>query len=166
MEINADAPVVTRDEIFTHAPIETIWDIQTDVAAWPSWQPEVEDVRIDEPLSVGSTFRWSTSGLDITSTVEEINPPRRVVWGGPAGGIVGIHVWDLTEYEDGVLVRTEESWEGEQVRAQVDMLQEALDESLRDWLTNLKREAEAHRTENRTIPVRFYGLPEQSTGER
>lgn len=142
MEINPAAPVITRDEILVHAPIETVWGIQTDVAAWPSWQPDVDDVRVDGPLSVGSTFRWQTSGLDITSTVEEIDAPRRVVWGGHAGGIVAVHVWNLTAREDGVLVRTEESWEGEPVRAQAEMLQEALDGSLRAWLENLKRAAE------------------------
>ena len=36
MDINTAAPVITRDEIFIQAPIETIWDIQTDVAPRPS----------------------------------------------------------------------------------------------------------------------------------
>ena len=142
MEINNGAPVVTRDEILIHAPIETVWGIQTDVAAWPSWQPDVDDVRVDGPLDVGSTFRWQTSGLDITSTVGEIDAPHRVVWGGPARGIVAVHVWTLTEREDGVLVHTEGSWEVEQVRTQAEVLQPAFDESLHDWLENLKRESE------------------------
>ena len=34
MDINEDAPVITRDEIFIEAPIETIWEIQTNVADW------------------------------------------------------------------------------------------------------------------------------------
>jgi hypothetical protein len=34
MDINTDAPVITRDEILIAAPIQTIWDIQTDVADW------------------------------------------------------------------------------------------------------------------------------------
>jgi uncharacterized protein YndB with AHSA1/START domain len=36
MDINTDAPVITRDEILISTPIQTIWDIQTDVAGWPS----------------------------------------------------------------------------------------------------------------------------------
>lgn len=142
MEINADAPVVTRDEIVVHAPIETVWGIQTNVAAWPSWQPDIDGVQVGGPLSVGSSFRWQTFGLDITSTVEEIDAPHRIVWGGPAGGIVGVHVWELTSREDGVLVHTEESWDGEEVSAQAETLQGALDGSLRGWLENLKRAAE------------------------
>lgn len=142
MDINTAAPVITRDEILIQAPIETIWEIQTDVAAWPSWQPEVDGAQIDGPLAVGAVFRWQTAGLDITSTVEEIDPPHRIVWGGPAQGIVAVHVWTLQPQEDGVLVRTAESWEGEPVHAQVETLQGALDGSLRNWLENLKRTAE------------------------
>lgn len=33
MEIDSDAPVITRDEILISAPIQTIWNIQTDVSA-------------------------------------------------------------------------------------------------------------------------------------
>ena len=36
MDINEDAPVITRDEIVVRAPIETIWEIQTNVDGWPS----------------------------------------------------------------------------------------------------------------------------------
>lgn len=142
VSINTAAPVVTRDEILINAPIQTIWDIQTDVTGWPAWQPDVDGAEADGPLEVGSVFRWQTAGLDITSTVREIDAPRRIAWGGPAQGIVAVHVWTLDAREDGVLVHTEESWEGEPVLAQVEMLQAALDGSLREWLQNLKRAAE------------------------
>jgi hypothetical protein len=65
MDIDADAPVITRDEILSYAPIDTIWRIQTDVAGWPSWQPDVDGAQVDGPLSVGAVFHWQTSGLDI-----------------------------------------------------------------------------------------------------
>lgn len=87
-------------------------------------------------------FRWQTAGLDITSTVEEVDAPRRIVWGGPAQGIVAVHVWTLDEQDGAVLVRTAESWEGDAVAAQPEALQAALDGSLRAWLENLKRAAE------------------------
>jgi Polyketide cyclase / dehydrase and lipid transport len=142
MEINTAAPVITRDEILIRAPIATIWGIQTDVNAWPSWQPDVDRAQADGPLAVGSVFGWQTAGLDITSTVQEVDAPYGIVWGGTAQGIVAVHVWVFGQQPDGVLVRTEESWEGEPVSAQVDTLQRALDASLRNWLENLRRAAE------------------------
>jgi hypothetical protein len=117
MDINTDAPVITRDEIHISA------DIQTNVTDWPSWQPDVDGAESDGPLTVGSVFRWQTAGLDITSTVEEVDPPRRIVWGGPAQGIIAVHVWTFDERGDGVLVRTAESWEGDAVTAQPETLQ-------------------------------------------
>jgi uncharacterized protein YndB with AHSA1/START domain len=142
MDINTAAPVITRDEILIDAPIDRIWDIQTDVDQWPSWQPDVDGAQAAGPLTVGSVFRWQTAGLDITSTVEEVDAPHRIVWGGPAQGIVAVHVWTLDPQDDGVLVRTAESWDGEPVNAQTEALQGALDASLRRWLENLKRAAE------------------------
>jgi uncharacterized protein YndB with AHSA1/START domain len=142
MDINSAAPVITRDEILIRAPIETIWDIQTNIEEWPSWQQDVDGAELAGPLAVGSVFRWQTAGLDITSTVEELDAPHRIVWGGPAQGIVAVHVWTFDPQDDGVLVHTEESWEGEPVVAQTEALQSALDGSLRSWLENLKRTAE------------------------
>ncbi len=142
MEINTEAPVVTRDQVLIEAPIDRIWAIQTNVSAWPSWQPDIDAAEAEGPLAVGSVFRWQTANLDITSTVEEIEAPRRIVWGGPAQGIVAVHVWTFEPQDDGVWVRTEESWEGDPVDAQVETLQAALDASLRTWLGNLKKQSE------------------------
>ena len=64
------------------------------------------------------------------------------MWGGAAGGIVAVHAWTLEEQDDGVLVRTEESWEGAPVSANPEAMRSALDASLRAWLENLRRAAE------------------------
>ncbi|MEU7410011.1 SRPBCC family protein [Streptomyces sp. NPDC042638] len=145
VQIDQTAPVITRENILIHAPLRTIWKIQTDVEKWPAWQPGVERVVKDTPgcLRPGSVFRWSTEGLDITSTVKQVRPGKRLVWGGPAQGITAVHVWTFTPTRDGVLVHTEESWTGEPVVANQAVLQAALDKSLHDWVDNLRHEAEA-----------------------
>ncbi|MEV0530928.1 SRPBCC family protein [Kitasatospora sp. NPDC050463] len=147
VRIDERAPVITRTGILIHAPLHTIWKIQTDLENWPTWQPNVESMAKDTPgrLRPGSVFRWSTEGLDITSTVKQVDPGRRLVWGGPAQGITAVHVWTFTPTPDGVLVHTEESWTGEPVTANQAVLQAALDNSLHHWVTNLKHEAEATR---------------------
>src|SRR5262249_37217362 len=137
-----DAPVISREEILIEAPIETAWEIQTNIDEWPKWQSEVTSAHADGPLDVGSAFRWQTAGLDITSTVEEIDAPRRIAWRGSAQRIVAVHVWTFEPWNEGVLVQTAESWAGDAVTANVETLQGALDASLRAWLENLKRAAE------------------------
>ncbi|GAA3044475.1 SRPBCC family protein [Streptomyces roseofulvus] len=143
--IDETAPVITRDAIVIHAPASRVWHIQTDVEGWPAWQPGVSSVakKTKGALRPGSSWVWSTEGLEnITSTVEQVERGRRIVWGGPAAGITAVHVWTFEPTEDGVIVRTEESWTGEPVDANAEYLQEALDASLDHWLHNLKHRAE------------------------
>ena len=57
---------------------------------------------------------------------------------------MALHLWTMMPREqDRVLVHTEESWDGDPVRAQPKEMQQALDSSLRGWLQSLKHEAEA-----------------------
>jgi uncharacterized protein YndB with AHSA1/START domain len=143
--VDASAPVISREDIVIDAPLSRVWRIQTDVENWPAWQPGVSSSVKQTPgaLRPGSSWVWSTEGLEgITSTVKEVRPERRIVWGGPAQGITAVHVWTFTRAEDGVHVHTEESWTGDPVTADAAYLQEALDASLRHWLLNLKETAE------------------------
>ena len=141
--IDAGAPVVSRHEVLVAAPLATVWRLHTDVAGWPAWNTGIDATQPDGALAPGSSFRWQTGGLDITSTVTEVEEPHRTVWGGPAHGITGVHVWTFTDTGAGVLVRTEESWDGDVVRAAAPTLQVALDSSLIGWLSDLQRTAEA-----------------------
>ncbi|WP_240809202.1 SRPBCC family protein [Microbispora catharanthi] len=109
--------------------------------AWPSWNPGVSSARLRGDLAVGATFDWQTHGLVIASTVAELVPGRRVVWGGPAHGIEGVHVWTFEEIDGGVLVRTRESWAGPPVEADPEGMRAALEGSLRSWLAALTQTA-------------------------
>ncbi|MFI0166399.1 SRPBCC family protein [Streptomyces sp. NPDC017095] len=154
--IDETAPVITRDDIVIAAPLNRVWHIQTDVENWPAWQPGVSSSvkRTPGPLRPGSSWVWSTEGLEnITSTVKQVEPRRRIVWGGPAQGITAVHVWTFTQAGDGVHVHTEESWTGEPVTADTAYLQAALDASLDGWLHHLKQRAEQQpRPESDTRP--------------
>ncbi|MFE6025970.1 SRPBCC family protein [Streptomyces niveus] len=142
-----------------HAPLSTIWKLQTDVERWPSWQPPVSTIeRLDHgPLRQGSSFHWTTpippnpetsaSSLDITSTVKQLKYGACIRWTGPAIGeglrIDGVHVWNFTKVRGGVRVTTEETHTGPQVEANVPAATEILSQGLKSWLTDLKTTAEA-----------------------
>lgn len=140
--IDETAPVIVRLSTVIDAPLARVWELHTDVAAWPAWNPDVDRTEVDGPLAPGSTFRWLTHGLDISSTVLELVPGQRIVWGGPAAGITGVHVWTFEKTGDRVTVRTEESWSGDPVHAAADDLRKALHDSLTSWLVRLKDHAE------------------------
>jgi uncharacterized protein YndB with AHSA1/START domain len=151
--IDESATVVVRREIRIEAPVDLVWRLHTDVADWPAWQTDVDAVQADGPLVPGSSFRWSTHGLEVTSTVYAVDAPRRILWGGPAQGITGIHEWTFTPDGDATIVRTAESWEGDPVRADAENLHAALDASLGSWLELLRTKAES-RAAKRATKVR------------
>ncbi|WP_053667225.1 SRPBCC family protein [Streptomyces sp. MMG1121] len=140
--IDETAPVVVRLSTVIDAPLTTVWDVHTDIAAWPTWNTDVDQAALDGPLGVGGSFHWRTHGMEITSTVHELVPRERIVWGGPADGITGMHVWTFEQSGRHVTVRTEESWSGAPVEAAADHLGKALHESLENWLSKLKARAE------------------------
>ncbi|MFF2958720.1 SRPBCC family protein [Streptomyces sp. NPDC057963] len=157
--VDPDARVRHRTETVIHAPLTSIWKLQTDVERWPSWQAPVETAeRLDQgPLRQGSAFRWTTpvppnpatpaTSLDITSTVQQLEHNSCIRWTGPAVGeglrIDGVHVWTFTRTGDGVRVRTEETHTGDQVDADVPAATEILAKGLEAWLRDLKTTAEA-----------------------
>ncbi|MEV6423915.1 SRPBCC family protein [Streptomyces sp. NPDC051662] len=157
--VDPHALVRSRTETVIHAPLSTIWKLQTDVERWPTWQAPVETVeRLDHgPLRKGSAFRWTTpippnpatpaTSLEITSTVKQLKHNSCLRWSGPAIGeglrIDGVHVWNFTKVKGGVLVRTEETHTGDQVEADVPTATKILGDGLKGWMADLKTAAEA-----------------------
>ncbi|MEV0299234.1 SRPBCC family protein [Nocardia sp. NPDC050710] len=157
--IDPAAPIHYRTEALIKAPLDTIWNLQADVERWPSWQKAVTSMkRLDSgPLQADSQFRWTTPApatattpattLTITSTVHQLEPGRCIRWSGPAVGDGmaidgGIHVWTFTPMDGGVLVRTEENWNGAQVEADVPTSTYFLGAGLEAWLADLRTAAE------------------------
>ena len=144
-QIDQHAPVIARQDILVNAPLERLWDIHTTVRGWRAWQSEITTLQSSaERLAAGVTFDWSTSGIDIHTTVYRVNEAsHETLWGGPAQGITAIHRWRFTAEVGGTRVRTEESWDGEAIRQDVPSMQRALDASLVAWLERLKARAES-----------------------
>ncbi|MEV5148212.1 SRPBCC family protein [Streptomyces sp. NPDC052727] len=140
--IDQDAPVIVRLSTVIDAPVERVWALHTDVDSWAEWNADVDQAVLNGPLLPGNSFHWKTHGLDITSTIREIVPGERIVWGGPANGIEGVHVWTFEQSGGQVTVSTEESWSGAVVEAAAAELGQALHDSLTAWLAALKQRAE------------------------
>ncbi|PSJ30610.1 polyketide cyclase /reductase [Streptosporangium nondiastaticum] len=157
--VDPDALVHYRTETVIHAPLRTIWKLQTDVEHWPTWQGAVTAAdRLDQgPFRKGSAFRWTmpippnptapATSLEITSTVEQLKRHSCIRWTGPAVAagvhIDGVHVWNFTKVKGGVRVSTEETHTGAQVEADVPTATRTLGEGLEAWLHGLKSAAES-----------------------
>ncbi|HMF84056.1 MAG TPA: SRPBCC family protein [Acidimicrobiia bacterium] len=142
--IDGDAPVLARHGIDIRAPLDTVWQLHTDVNAWPTWQTDITAAHLDGAFEPGGSFAWTSSGLSVTSTIYDVAPDRsRTLWGGTAEGITGIHEWTFRDMTQGVIVGTSESFAGEPVDRDPSPMQSILDESLVSWLLRLKAKAEA-----------------------
>ncbi|GAA1134366.1 MULTISPECIES: SRPBCC family protein [Streptomyces violaceusniger group] len=140
--IDEYAPIVAGHTIRIAAPLERVWQLHTRIGSWPDWQPAITEARLDGPIAPGTTFHWLTAGMSINSTIYAVDAPHRILWGGLAHGITGLHEWTFTEDGDVVVVRTRESWAGTPVDADRDNLAAVLDDSLSAWLDALKKTAE------------------------
>ena len=78
MNVDRNAPLVARREIVIDAPLEVVWKLQTDFQAWPEWQGNVVAVVMEGDLVPGTVFRWKANGVKIVSTLQEVEPMRRI----------------------------------------------------------------------------------------
>ena len=141
-EINQHAPVVGSSEIEIAAALEVAWNVLTAIGRWPSWNPAVKSVSFEEGIDEGSEFSWKAGPGTITSTIQDVDPLRRIVWTGTTFGIKAIHVHTFEPREGGTLVRTEESYDGLVARILHGRLQKVLDNTLENELQHLKAESE------------------------
>lgn len=142
MEINKSAPAVATHELLINAPAQKVWNLVAEIDLWPSWNQAVKSAKLNGAFEVGTTFNWKSGGISISSTLQEIQPTKKIVWTGKAIGTRAIHVWSLQPTSTGVLVCTSESFEGWLVSLMRKAMQKTLDESLVAWLNELKRRAE------------------------
>jgi Polyketide cyclase / dehydrase and lipid transport len=63
MQIEQNAPLSGRQEMFLAAPLERVWNLQTDINNWSRWQPDVSAAQLEGALEVGTIFKWKASGL-------------------------------------------------------------------------------------------------------
>jgi hypothetical protein len=75
----------------------------------------------------------------------------RVLSGGTAGGITGIHEWLFAETPGGVRVSTTESFSGDPVNADQEAMQNMLDSSLVAWLAHMKAKPRLGRPDARRL---------------
>lgn len=86
------------------APVSRVWQLTTDVEAWPSFTPTMTKVdRLEDGmLAVGSRARIEQPGQSPRVwTVTELEPERRFAWATRALGVSMIATHDLAPTENG-----------------------------------------------------------------
>jgi len=142
MNIDLTAPLTAHKEITIDAPLARVWKIQTDIENWPEWQPGVTSAKLEGELAVGTVFRWKAAGLNITSTIQVLEPQRQIGWTGNSLGMRAVHMWRFEPQGDSTHVITEESLSGWLARLLRLFSPEFLDNSMERSLQVLKKHVE------------------------
>ena len=93
-------------------PIEAVWAALIDAARWPDFYANARNVRVDGLLREGLTFRWTTLGVPVTTTITVCEPPHRLTWRGDTWYGRGCHTWIFEPTDAGCHLVTEEVQRG------------------------------------------------------
>lgn len=108
-------PVHVVNALEMSASPADVWDQLIAVADWPTWYPNLSNVRIQDgsrKLSQGADFTWNADGVDIASTVKEFVPHERLAWDARGTGLHAYHAWLITPTPNGCCVLSEETHRG------------------------------------------------------
>jgi hypothetical protein len=140
--IQESAPVKAAAEMDITAPQTKIWRLLVDIKDWAKWQPDISKTSIPSDPAVGMQFSWSTSGMNVHSTIHLIDSEQAICWTGRVAYFHAIHCWTLSPLPDGrILVTTRESMDGWLITRFYSSRE--LLESDQRWLVRLKQAAEA-----------------------
>ena len=139
------APVHVRNELLVDAPCESIWAWLVRAEQWPTWYANSANVRFLEgsppDLALGTTFKWKTFGVTLTSTVHEFVPNERLAWDAKGPGVYAYHAWLLHRTDAGCRVVTEESQFGWLARLQNRFRPDRMHMQHQKWLEGLEAKA-------------------------
>lgn len=144
--INEKAPVKSKNQTDIFAPIDTVWQILTDIKHWPQWQKAVTSTTAPDKIEEGTTFQWKADGLSFTSKIHTSQRNSAFGWTGTTLGASAIHNWTFIRKDDNLTtVVVEESLQGILPQLFRKFFQKNLDKTVLTNLMELKAAAESTR---------------------
>lgn len=146
MQTQSPAPVVAKQEILIDAPLETVWQLESDIAHWADWNPEISASALEGDLRPGTVLRWKAAGFSIAATLDVVEPPHRLIWTGKSFGSRAEDAWRFeATAQGGTRVIEQDSLWGWMPRLMSLFDRHWLDKALTKSLQALKAQAELNR---------------------
>lgn len=122
---------------------EKLWDILTNVEAWPSWQG-TNFVKLSKPGRVveGSTFEAALGGMKWELVVTQAEKPHKIIWTGRRLGLQAVHEWKFKEEAGKTRIITRENMTGWLLFLTYPIARKRLATTDEKWLADLKTTAE------------------------
>ena len=140
--INENAPVKAKESIQIDADPEKVWNILSDINNWDKWNSDIKYAKLNGELKAGTTFNWNNGGNKIKSTLHTVTPFKEIGWSGKAFGSFAIHNFTLSNVNGKTELLIEESMEGLLMRLFRGFMQNALEDGINKWLTQIKEVVE------------------------
>lgn len=138
--IDNQAPVKTSCQILIAAPVQRVWELLSDPAGWPAFDPDIRSVQADV-VAPDARFTWTSGRSHIKSQFAVVDPGREITWTGLSSGFKVVHRHLLSETADGgTQIRCEESMAGPLLVLFYSRAK--LHAALQKWLTAIKTAAE------------------------
>lgn len=141
-------PVMASAEIVANAPIEKVWDIETDLNNWDEWNSDIESMVVNGEIGTGTEFVWKAGGITIESTITEYEPHTRIAWKGKTFGINASHLWNFANKGDSTHIYTEEKFTGILPWLMPGTMRSQIDKALKHGVQALKSAAEKENSNN------------------
>ena len=141
-------PVASSAEIVANAPIQRVWDIETDLNRWGEWNSDIESMEVRGSIGKGTVFVWKAGGISIESTITEFEPNTKIAWKGKTIGIDAYHEWKFTRRGDSTYIYTEEKFTGVLPWLMPGTMRNQIDKALKHGVQVLKKAAEQENHSN------------------
>jgi hypothetical protein len=131
-------PHAVHHAIDVSATPEACWKVLGDLTTWPHWFPRLKWASTlngdSDPWRIGGRFQIAFDfGIAVTvrTTVEELEPARKVRWVGTGFGITGNHSYTLHSHRPGLTrVTSHEEFTGLGARLMTARIRRMLDEEV------------------------------------
>jgi len=140
--INPKAPVKSKSQIEINAPVDSVWNILTDIHKWTNWQKAVSETAVHGKIMEGTQFDWKAGGLSFKSRIHTSVPKSMFGWTGRTLGTAAVHNWFFEARDNKTWVKVEESLQGVLPRLFSGYFQRNLDTGVIRNLEELKAAAE------------------------
>ena len=139
-KINENASIKDQHSIIINAPIERVWNIVSNVAAWPEWNGEIKNLKISEPPVEGTKFDWKIGRMNLSSQIQLMEKPGVIAFTGKSTLVKRIYVWSFETDDKQTIASLSTSLQG-WFTVWVENHRSVYNELL-SWLELLKQKAE------------------------
>ncbi|GJQ64218.1 MAG: hypothetical protein SCALA702_32710 [Melioribacteraceae bacterium] len=138
IEVDYDAPVVARDEIFIKAEPWRVFSTVKNVNKWTEWQSNISSAEMEERAEPGKKFKWAAGIMRIKSEFHTVKKFDSIGWTGNITGMKAIHNFRFKEVDGGTKVFVEESLDGWLPLLLDGFVQKELENGINIYLAELK----------------------------